>query len=492
MTRAPLLALALAAASSAAADPAPAKPAASPLELAVIGDGKLARIEVRAGVDGTPTPVVWDDTFAKLHAFFDRDGNGTLDEKEAARLPAAKALRQAMGNGFTPPVGTAPAFSELDRNNDGKVTADELAAHYRAAGVGVVYVGVGRLPAGAELTAALLKQFATDRAGKVGEKEWKAGIESLNKLDKNDDELIGAGELVPKALYPGAAGTLLLSPPAADAPPPDVLAKLPLVRLPADAGDTYWTKELAKRAPQVKADELAGWRTKDADARWEVMFATKPTQHERFTFAAGGVRVDGWVVGGRVDDALATVRQQLTAQLDGKADPEPPTGGGRRRAGGGLDWLVPVADRDGDGKLSAKELDAWLDIQGQIAHGQVLLTLLDGGGLFEVLDANHDGALSVRELRGGWERLKATGAVADGKFDPKKLPRVVLMAASRGYTATLAVDGRRGPDWFRAMDRNGDGDVSRREFTGPADVFDKLDENKDGLLSAKEAEKAKH
>ncbi len=487
MTRAPLLALALAAASSTAADPA--KPAAPPLELALVGDGKLARLEVRASVDGTPVAAVWDDTFAKLYAFFDRDGNGSLDEKEAARLPAAKALRQAMGNGFTPPVGTAPAFSELDRNGDGKVTADELAAHYRADGVGGVYVGVGRLPAGAELTAALLKHLVADRDGNVGEKEWKTGLDALWKLDKNDDELIGAGELVPKTLYPGAAGTLLLTPPVADTTPPDVLAKLPLVRLPADAGDTHWAKVLATRSPHVKADDLMAWRKKDADARWGVKFVTKPTHHERFTFAAGGVRVDGWVAGGRVDDALASARKQLTAQLEGKSNPEPPTGGGRR-AGGGLDWLVPIADRDGDGKLSAKELDGWLDLQSQIARGQVLLTVLDGGGLFEVLDANHDGALSVRELRGGWERLKAAGAVADGKFDPKKLPRVVLVAASRGYTSTLAVDARRGPDWFRAMDRNGDGDVSKREFTGTPEVFAELDADKDGLLSAEEAEKA--
>ena len=484
--RAALLALALAVASSPAADPV-----APTLELAVVGDGQLARLEVRASVDGTPVPAVWDDTFAKLHAYFDRDGNGSLDEKEAARLPAAKALRQAMGNGFTPPVGTAPAFSDLDRNGDGKVTADELDAAYRAAGVGGVYVGVGRLPAGPELTAALLKQFATDRDGTVGEKEWKAGIEGLNKLDKNDDELIGADELMPKALYPGAAGTLLLSPPAADQTPPDVLAKLPLVRLPADAGDTHWAKELARRAPAVRADELSGWRKKGADARWEIKFATKPAEHERFAYSAGGVRLDGWVACGRVDDALASARKELTAQMDGKPDPEPPTGGGRRRAGGGLDWLTPVADRDGDGKLSAKELDGWLDLQTLIARGQVLFTVFDGGGLFEVLDANHDGALSVRELRGGWERLTAAGAVAYGKFDLKKQPRVVLVAASRGYTSTLVADARRGPDWFKAMDRNGDGDVSRREFTGPADVFDALDTDADGLLSADEAEKAK-
>jgi hypothetical protein len=40
------------------------------------------------------------------------------------------------------------------------------------------------------------------------------------------------------------------------------------------------------------------------------------------------------------------------------------------------------------------------------------------------------------------------------------------------------------------MDRNGDGYVSRREFTGPADVFNRLDLDRDGLLSAEEADRA--
>jgi hypothetical protein len=70
------------------------------------------------------------------------------------------------------------------------------------------------------------------------------------------------------------------------------------------------------------------------------------------------------------------------------------------------------------------------------------------------------------------------------------LPRVLLAAASQGYPQTLAIDMRRGPAWFRAMDRNGDGDVSRREFTGPPEVFDKLDLDKDGLISPEEAAKA--
>jgi len=40
------------------------------------------------------------------------------------------------------------------------------------------------------------------------------------------------------------------------------------------------------------------------------------------------------------------------------------------------------------------------------------------------------------------------------------------------------------------MDRNGDGDVSIKEWVGDLDVFRKLDTTGDGLLSVAEAEKA--
>ena len=36
------------------------------------------------------------------------------------------------------------------------------------------------------------------------------------------------------------------------------------------------------------------------------------------------------------------------------------------------------------------------------------------------------------------------------------------------------------------MDRNHDGDVSRREFLGPRDQFDRLDRDNDGLIDPDE------
>jgi hypothetical protein len=47
-----------------------------------------------------------------------------------------------------------------------------------------------------------------------------------------------------------------------------------------------------------------------------------------------------------------------------------------------------------------------------------------------------------------------------------------------------------GPAWFRAMDKNGDGYVSSREFLGTPEQFRNLDTDGDGLVGPEEAEKA--
>jgi Ca2+-binding EF-hand superfamily protein len=479
-----LLAVAVTAGVSRAADP-PAKPTAVPLECALLDGDSPVRLALRAEVNGMPVSAVWADAFAELFAYHDRNGDGSLDAKEAATLPTARAVRQAVGSGFTPPAGGAPELSELDADKDGKVSPSELVAYYRSAGLGNVIVGVGRLPATAELTQALVKRLDTDGDGLLSEKEWKAAADALKKLDMNDDELVGAGELSAKVVYPGAAGTHLLSLPSAGATTPDVIAKCPLVLLPTDPKNADWAAGVARRNPKLKAADWTAWREKAPAEEWAVKLSDKSPAADRFSLQGNAVRVEGWVTGGKLAEATETARKQMIALLNA------PTEGTGPRPSAGLKWLLPTADRDGDGKLDRKELDAWLDLQAQLCRGLVFVTLLDDGGLFELIDTNHDGALSVRELRTAWDTLTAAGCTRDGKCDPKKLPRLLLAVASVGYPQSIAVDNRRGPDWFRAMDRNGDGDVSKREFTGTREVFAELDTDKDGLLSPDEAEKAK-
>src|SRR5207253_4986211 len=48
----------------------------------------------------------------------------------------------------------------------------------------------------------------------------------------------------------------------------------------------------------------------------------------------------------------------------------------------------------------------------------------------------------------------------------------------------------RGPVWFQRMDRNGDGELSLREWLGSKEDFRRIDTNGDGIISLEEAERA--
>ncbi len=519
--------------------PDPLTERAEALELVVWDGGKVARWEVRVEVDGKSVPDLWDAVFGQLFAFADGDGNGALDRQEIARLPSAFGLRQILWGGFVTGPGAGPAWDELDRNGDGKVSRVELIDYYRRSGLGNVLVGAGKPPATAALTDALLKQLDANGDGTVDEKEWLAAADRLAKLDQNDDELVTPGELVARTIYPGATGAHLLTAPSEQAKPSAVADSLPLLVLPLSTTDTFWATALvhkldtntngfldaneaglppavftrldANKDGQLSPDELALWRRVPADVRLVVRLGTRPaTSAEiesrsavteglqtgerldtRFGSLRFGLRTDAGQLPGKWDEG----RKRLAAQF-AEADPNR-TGAvtltdANKQNLAELRAAITSGDRNGDDKLDEKELESWLGVRDRIVKSQVLLTVLDyGPGLFELLDANRDGALSVRELRGAWKRLQDAGCVRDGRFDRARLPRQFGLTVSAGLPASsLGRPKAAGPAWFRAMDRNGDGDVSRKEFTGRPEVFDKLDSDKDGLISAEEAEKA--
>ncbi len=77
-----------------------------------------------------------------------------------------------------------------------------------------------------------------------------------------------------------------------------------------------------------------------------------------------------------------------------------------------------------------------------------------------------------------------------GQSDVLRRDSMQNMGMMAGSTDAVlpGVAGLSGPEWFRRMDRNQDRDVSFREFLGPRNIFDFLDTDQDGLLSATEAE----
>lgn len=162
-------------------------------------------------------------------------------------------------------------------------------------------------------------------------------------------------------------------------------------------------------------------------------------------------------------------------------------------------------DKNNDEMLNVDELTKYLMKDTAAVQDQVVMTVdNDGKSLFEILDTDRDRRLSPRELQNSLQRVKEFDGNRDQSLDHSELrghfkitfelgkpelfvfdPRINSMTMNQNGSVrrTLA-----GPLWFQRMDRNRDGDISRREFLFDPALFDKLDQNHDQLISSVEAD----
>jgi hypothetical protein len=114
------------------------------------------------------------------------------------------------------------------------------------------------------------------------------------------------------------------------------------------------------------------------------------------------------------------------------------------------------------------------------------------------LDDDFDGSLSTRELLACGPRLLRV-ANADGEVRPVDLPDTFLFQLVRGeprqdallfdVVPQLPVRTER-PRWAESMDMNQDGDIAVNEFLGDIELFQRIDQNRDGFLDPAETQAA--
>ncbi|MCA9018134.1 MAG: hypothetical protein KDA77_22620, partial [Planctomycetaceae bacterium] len=162
-------------------------------------------------------------------------------------------------------------------------------------------------------------------------------------------------------------------------------------------------------------------------------------------------------------------------------------------------------DQNKDEMLTVDELTQYLIKDTAAVQDQVVMTVdNDGKSLFEILDTDLDRRLSPRELKKSLQRVKEFDGNRDHSLDHSELrghfrvtfelgkPELFIFAprdSSMSMNQNQAVQRTStGPLWFQRMDRNRDGDISRKEFLFDPALFDQLDRDQDQLIDAAEAE----
>jgi Ca2+-binding EF-hand superfamily protein len=517
-------------------------------------------------IDGQPHGVVWTKQILKVFNYLDRDGDGILSKEEVAFAPAPQQMAQLFHGApyATVAFNGDSIFAEMDADCDKKVTPAEFLNYYRRSAAGPVQLVAGPV-GGNNLTETLFKVLNTNNDGKLSQKELAAAEFVLHKYDQNDDEVVTAQELTQAVVLPASYPGMMQAPaprplPVVDSPfmlvpreeaPKRVIERLKAAKqvlarydkdkngklspaeigLPKDVFDRYD----ADRDGEWSAVELLRWmifepdvettvrlgRMSDKDAPLDLVslraasdklrFAANKTASNTVTVSMNDAQISlihsGGVGGyGYSTDSVFQAYQQQFQMIDkdGKGFIT------REQAGAGqnatLYGLFPIADRDGDGRLTEEELKAWAALATEAVGRAPTISVTDNGrSLFNMIDVNNDGRLTVRELRGAWARLAPYDLTGRGAVSREEIPhQFQLSIGEAGFDANTVPQAQvqqammaprtmpsrieRGPLWFRRMDVNGDGDVSPREFLGSLEDFRRIDANGDGLISLEEAE----
>ncbi|HLJ96112.1 MAG TPA: EF-hand domain-containing protein [Gemmataceae bacterium] len=436
----------------------------------------------------------------------------------------------------------------------GKVTREGLAAYYRLSGVEPLVALIQDKTTQAEaLTDALFKGLDLNQDGKLSKEELLAAPSSARALDLNDDELITIQELLPNAdmndngrmMQREAPKPLSNSTPLVLLSPgdsPTRLAYILLGRYDKDQNQKLSRTEIHLDAHlfdlldlnhdgELDAEELARFLERQAieielivqlnaagkagsiDIYDPLLHAPEKdaaaseTESRPLALKLGAARIDLQVSSG-LPGTFQSMRQFLVGQFEAlDAEKRGSLNKKQIEANAYLAALFPPVEGNGQQELSKEEFVALLDLLGQAMAGSVVLTITDEGrGLFEMLNSHHDGRLRPRELKLAWSRLAPWDQDGDGSISRNEIPHHFHLQISQGPTANLQLavgavipiaavqpttpEAAKGPLWFRKMDRNGDGEISLREWLGSKADFQRIDTNGDGVISVEEAERA--
>jgi Ca2+-binding EF-hand superfamily protein len=534
----------------------------STFEVLVFTTQRPVRVQVKVLNEGKSVEALWRERLKKAFAFCDRDDDGFLNAKEVGFVFSDQGMAQLLANGFyNPGAPSGLTLARMDEDGDGKVSFEEFIAYYTLTAAQVLHTQPVQpdVNNNATSTEAIFKLMDANGDGKLTQSEISAVEKLLATHDADEDECLNMQELAPN-LYQQGFGRVrpvqIVQPNGRPAPATvrsQMVVVYPAGRIPgtitqqiikrydknddfeltqAESGfDNQTFKALDKDGNgKLDGEELDVWRTgtpdldltlslapkaadcvakladeKGAEARG---FKLKLGEPGRLVLHVDRQPIDFWAFASGVQLSRQSLKQQygyLFTQAAGDKDHivEKDLKGPNAVQFQFVRVMFETADRNGDGKLTKAEFDAYFDLQDSFRNLSLSLTpSVQTPSLFQLLDENHDGRLSVRELRTAWSRLVVLEAPEAKVITRNIIQPAVNLRLSRTFdrfyvnqaqlviyqNPNQVIVPQKGPLWFRKMDRNGDGDVSRSEFIGTKTEFDVIDTDHDDLISLEEAE----
>jgi Ca2+-binding EF-hand superfamily protein len=513
-------------------------------EVVFFAENRLVRFRVHLKCAGETLGQRWTRELRKYFDFLDRDGDGVLNRYEAEFAFSTSGIVQMIQTGFAfqRPDDADSLFADMDANRDGKIQFEEFAAYYAPAASRTISVQANpvRDPYAEVLTEELFKLLDKDKDGRLSRAELTA-IEGLfATLDSDEDECLSALEIVPTLINRPQSARPAASDPrtspmmafrTGEVPP--ILIETILKRYDKNKNgvlnksENPFSDEVFKlldknKNGEVSVTELAAWGSTPPDFELEMVFGAKqeqcaikliaPKAGKPSPLAAGfkpaSVGEATFTIGNQtVQLAAYSPRGVYTQAMRGSPFQFPDNGKGfitEQDVVGpqfqGIRVLFDMIDRDADGKVTRAEYDAFFSLQqGFTQLPLMLMHSAQTPSLFQLLDTNGDGRLSIREVRTGFDRLiplepngkeyiTRAALTPQGTLRFGRTAEVVGFNPVTMYTQPAVRQTSRGPVWFRKFDRNGDGELSRSEFPGTKEEFDKIDTNHDGYISLEEAE----